>query len=232
MSTPQFLRQPCMVTIWYLHAGVTALSPSRSVGDGYNKTNKKSKIDLAIEIINEVRDLWRITPEYVVFDSFYAAPKIVSLLHSYGMTFISKVKSNRIVNGAPIKQDLTQDGDQALEWLAQNVQVRIVKHDNRFFCTNDLSLSMEDILFLYGYRWSIEEMFRFLKSALPLEKCQARSISAQKTHLASCLLAFLFIQKEHLSKPYKTLYSIREHWQFDRRLGYNKLLFYFNSVTA
>ena len=75
-------------------------------------------------------------------------------------------------------------------------------------------------------------MFRFLKSALSLEKCQARISQAQKTHLASCVLLYLIFQKQQMVEATETLYSLLEKWRIDRSLGRNQIRHYVKVLSA
>jgi hypothetical protein len=196
------------------------------------KPNSKTKIDLALDLLAIAQKRWKLTPQYVFFDKFYGADKILNRLEEYHWKFVAQLKCNRIINAAPIKEDLTTEGDSTVGWVTDWVKVAIVKHDEKYFFTNDLSLSAHDFPSLYKNRWPIEEVFRFLKSELRLEQCQARTKQAQKTHLASCVLTYLIFQKEQQIKKNKSLYAIRRSWLFDRRLGRNQINHYVKVLSA
>lgn len=196
------------------------------------KVHSKTKIDLAMELLRQARTRWKITPRYVLFDKFYGANKLLNQLHEYQWKFVAQLKCNRIINAAPIKEDLTREGDTTVGWVADQVKVLIVKHDEKYFFTNDLSLSMEKLPELYQHRWPIEEVFRFLKTELRLEHCQARTKQAQKTHLASCVVLYLIFQKEEQIKKNETMYAVRRLWQMDRRLGKNQINHYVKVLSV
>lgn len=196
------------------------------------KKNNKTKIDLAMELLVTAKKRWNLTPQYVLFDKFYGANKLLNQLHTYGWTFVAQLKCNRIINAAPVKEDLTQEGDTTSGWVADQVKVSIVKHDEKYFFTNDLSLSLEKLPELYQHRWPIEEVFRFLKTELRLEHCQARTQQAQKTHLASCVVLYLIFQKEQQIKKNETMYAVRRLWQMNRRLGRNQINHYVKVLNA
>lgn len=196
------------------------------------KPNSKTKIDLAMELLRQARIRWKITPRFVLFDKFYGANKLLNQLQEYRWHFIAQLKCNRIINAAPIREDLTNDGDTTIGWVADQVHVCIIKHDEKYFFTNDLSLSGERLPELYKHRWPIEEVFRFLKTELRLEACQARTHQAQKTHLASCVVLYLIFQKEQQVKKNKTMYFLRRLWQMDRRLGRNQINHYVKVLSA
>lgn len=196
------------------------------------KPNNKTKIDLAMLLLKEAKERWKLTPRYVLFDTYYAADKLLNLIVSYEWLVVGQLKSNRIISAAPVKEDLTQEGDTLIGCVSDQMKATIVKHDKKFFFTNDLKLTPEEMVILYEKRWPIEEVFRFLKTELRLEACQARIKQAQKTHLASCVLAYLLFQKEQQIKKQETIYSIRRLWQIDRRLGRNQINHYVKVLSA
>lgn len=195
-----------------------------------------SKVKLAIQLLKEARTRWGIKPRCVFFDTWYAADKILRQLQEYQWPFVCQVKKNRVVSAAPIKEDLTEDGDSLVGAVTDQVIGLIVRNDGKFFLTNDLSLSPKEVISLYGHRWPIEEVFRFLKDQLHLERCQARTRTAQETHLASCVLAYLLIQKERQNTlnqdSQQTMYAIKEQWLLDRRLGNSRINHYVKVLTA
>lgn len=196
------------------------------------KKNGKTKIDLAMELLHEAYTKWHLTPRCVLFDNYYGADRLLNRLSQYHWKFVGQVKGNRIINAAPVKDDLVDEGDTIRGWITKMVKATIIKHDGKWFFTNDLSLKPMDIPNIYQHRWGVEEVFRFLKTELSLEECQARTVQAQKTHLASCLLAYLFIQKEQINEANQTLYSIRRKWQMCRRLGINQIRHYVKVLNA
>jgi hypothetical protein len=196
------------------------------------KKNGKTKIDLAMELLAEANTRWHLSPRYVLFDTYYGAERLLNRIRAYHWNCVGQLKCNRIINAAPIKDDLIDEGDSTRGWVTDQVKITIIKHDENWFFTNDPTLKPEDIPSVYKHRWPIEEVFRFLKTELSLEKCQARTVQAQKTHLASCVLAYLLIQKEQMNEANETLYSIRRTWQIDRRLGRNQIRHYVKVLSA
>lgn len=195
------------------------------------KKGGKTKVELAQELLKEAHNLWKLTPQAVLFDSWYAADKIINQISSYGWTFVCQSKGNRVVLAASIKDDLTQAGDRLVGAVTGTVRALLIRHDDRFFMTNDLSLTNDAIVMLYRSRWPIEEVFRFFKDQLHLQGCQARARVAQETHLASCVLAYLLIQKERTTSG-QSLYAIKRDWLVNRRLGNNRVNHYVKVLTA
>lgn len=186
----------------------------------------RSKVALAGELLKEAKIFWRIKPLAVLFDSWYGAATLLDQIQSYQWLFYSQIKKNRVINACAVEDDLIENGDSLIGPLTGSVLGFILKHENKFFATNNPLASNERIIQSYRLRWKIEEIFRFLKSELHLEECQARSITAQQTHLVSCVIAYLLIQKEQQTLPDKTIYQIKHEWLLNRRLGNNRIKHY------
>lgn len=196
------------------------------------RKHEKTKIELARELLKEIRDIWKIEPKSVLFDSWYGAEVILNQLEAYHWTFVCKVKKNRVVNGSSISEELVNDGDEIVGLITGFCQVRIIKNEDRYLATNDRDLSHGDIIGWYAKRWAIEDVFRFLKDQLHLERCQARTKTAQKTHLMGCLVSYLMIVKENTIHPEKTLYRIKEAWLHDRVFAKSQFMKYSKLFTV
>jgi len=190
----------------------------------------KSKVDLALELLDEVKRYWKISPEYVLFDSWYASSRILDHLNSLGWKFVTQLKKNRLINGISPKKLFTttkRGKDQIVQGYitpTKSFMVTILKHEKKLFATNDPSV---DILKVYGERWAIEEMFRFLKTSLNLEKCQAITKTSQEKHLLICILGYLVLSKEQqIIKEPASLYAIKELWVLNRKVSSNRIRHY------
>lgn len=143
------------------------------------------------------------------------------------------MKANRVVSCAPLREDLIRDGQVLIGLLTGRVKAKILRHGGKYLATNRLTLTRGEIVSWYRVRWKIEEVFRFLKDQLRLEEYQARVLTAQETHLASCVLAYLLIQKEKATfLPTQSLYQVRISWILDKRLGLNRLNHYVKVLSA
>ena len=139
----------------------------------------KSKVALASELLKEAKFFWKIKPMAVLFDSWYAAAKLIDKIKSYQWFFYSRIKKNRVINAAAVEDDLVVNGDSLIGPLTGSCPGLILRYGDKFFASNNLLASNERIVKTYRLRWKIEEIFRFLKSELHLEECQARSVTAQ-----------------------------------------------------
>jgi hypothetical protein len=79
--------------------------------------------------------------------------------------------------------------------MAGGVKVSVVRHGNKYFATNRLSLSRSEVLGIYEMRQQIEEVNKALKHC-SLTDCQMRSIKAQKAHITMCIFAYSLLEKE------------------------------------
>lgn len=179
----------------------------------WKKNSKKTKLDLALELLSYAKNFLKIKPKYVTFDSWYASKKILKRIKRYGWIFVCQLKKNRKFNGVQLKLYY-----QHPYWMEQgcvygNLKVLIVRHGKKYFATNDLALSKKEIRDMYRTRWSIETMFRFLYDQLGLEKCQSKSLQAQSAHIHLCLMAYILVEKEKQLTG-KSWYELRRDYRF------------------
>lgn len=196
------------------------------------RVDGKTKTDLALELLQEVKDGWDITPHAVLMDSWYASEKILDLIHSFDWYFVTQIKSNRVVNACLVRDDLINTGDCLVGPLTGTLLALVFKHEGKYFATNQPLWPQDIVLQMYGIRWKIEEVFRFLKQALHLQACQARSLTAQQTHLASCVMAYLILEKERQNQPDQSLYAIKNKWMLNRKYGYHRINSYAVKVLS
>lgn len=192
----------------------------------YSKKSGKTKIDLALELIAYAK-LLKIKPKYIVFDSWYAADKILMRIHKLKWIFITQVKKNRKFNGAQVKKLHPNPYWMEQGKLSNDLNISIVRNGKKYFITNNLKLSKREILDLYKGRWTIETIFRMLHSKLGLDQCESRSISAQAAHFHLCLLTFVVLEKARFISG-KTIYQVKRDCSFDFQqadIVLNKLIF-------
>jgi hypothetical protein len=190
------------------------------------KKDSKTKVELASSLLKEAKYVWRIKPQMVLFDAWYPAEVILDQITSYNWNFVCRIKKNRNINGCRVEDDLLHSGDTLTGPATNRCFIKVVMDDKRFLATNNLDLVPSEIMQWYCKRWVIEECFRFLKDQLHLEGCQARTKTAQHTHVLTGIVSYLLLQREKQLNPEKTLYRLKEEWTFDRRLGRNRIRHY------
>lgn len=183
------------------------------------KKDSYTKIELAMLLLEEIRWKWHLTGCIVLYDSWYAAAKLMRLIQSLRYEFVSQIKANRKLNGVLLSKLLVPTNQLLKGKIAGEIQAYFFKHEDKYYCTSLSALSPKQAQALYKIRWSIEEVFRFLKTVLKLEKCQAIRITAQKIHLVSVVIAYLIFQKEQIAIPQQTMYQIHENWLFNKHIG-------------
>lgn len=175
----------------------------------YKKGGEKTKLDLALELINYSLFNLNIHPKAFLFDSFYASEKLLKYLIDHDQIFVSQVHKNR---------KLSMEEVRAIEkgrpyWtkvglLTGNIKVQVIKNRRKYFITNMIGITREKQLMVYKVRWKIEDVFRFAKKELGLEKCQAVSLHAQNTHFGVCFLLYGILQ-DIAEKTQMTDYQIK-----------------------
>lgn len=179
----------------------------------WKKGSKKSKYDLALELLSYARNILILEPEYVTFDSWYAAKKILKRLKRYHWVFYTQLKKNRKFNGVRVSRFQPTrfwthagkiDGDYA---------VLVTKHGGKYFVTNDLSASKSEILAKYKTRWAIETMFRMLQYQLGMDECQTLLLRAQLAHVYMSLMAFVVLERARIETNI-TWYALKRELTF------------------
>jgi len=188
----------------------------------YRKDNKKTKIDLALELFSYAKNVLHIKPEFVTFDCWYSSTRILKQCQKYGWTYVTVLKKNRKLNGTQVKMLHRNPYWITTGTLAGGLKVTIVRHGKKYFATNDLSFSKKEILSRYRMRWTIETVFRALHSKLGFDECESRSFAAQDAHFHLCLMTFCVLEKEHFITK-RTIYEIKQDCSFNFETADNLL---------
>ena len=173
----------------------------------------KTKPELALELLSEIRNKMKLKPEFVLFDSAYAKGNLLKRLGDYGWYFVCGVANNRHFKGDELKKYRNK-----LNWYSKGLlwndqKVLVVRSKGKFFVSNRLSLTPKELLKVYSYRVKIEEYFKVFKQECGTG-CQVQSIGAYTKHLYLCMVNF--IQLEDLRDRYnkknkpKSIYAIRK----------------------
>jgi putative transposase len=139
-------------------------------------------------------------PRCVVFDGWYSSLENLKLIRNCGWTWLTRLKSNRLVNrnreGTRALADTAIATTGTEVWLPGFglVQVfRIVATDGgtAYWATNDLGMTDLTRVQFADFSWAVESYHRGIKQCTGIERCQCRSAKAQRNHIGLALRAFL-----------------------------------------
>ena len=142
-------------------------------------------------------------PECVCFDSWYASLKNLKLVRRLFGRFLTRLECDRLVN-----PDHTSNRPVASVQLAATGTIvhlkgfgfikvfkLVVTEDHiEYWATNDLQMTELSRLKFAQFAWMIETYHRGIKQFCGIERCQARSETAQRNHIELALRAFLRLE--------------------------------------
>jgi len=142
-------------------------------------------------------------PECVCFDSWYASLKNLKLVTRLFGCFLTRLEADRLVN-----PDNTGNRPLASVKLAETgtivhlkgfgfikvFKLVITENHIEYWATNDLPMSELTRLKFAQLSWMIETYHRGIKQFCGIERCQARSETAQRNHIELALRAFLRLE--------------------------------------
>jgi hypothetical protein len=142
-------------------------------------------------------------PRYVLFDGWYSSLDNLKLLRALGWAWLTRLKSNRLVNKdrqgtRPLSRtEIAPSGTEV--WLQGYGLVKVFKivapdGDIGYWATSDLGMTDLGRQQYGEYSWAIENYHRGIKQCTEVEGCQARSAVAQRNHIGLALRAFLRLE--------------------------------------
>jgi hypothetical protein len=184
----------------------------------------RKKTTLAQEMLAELRQLLPTGFQvYVLFDSWYAANRLLKFCRRQRWQVVCAIKSNRKLDDQKLShwpqalrhqryqrvQLPATDGRQR-SYLVRPLQGRLThlsfdvcvliskrhhrdKHPKYFLCT-DLSLSAQQILSIYQKRWPVEVDNFYVKEHLGLADFRVQTYEATEKWFAIVFLALVFLQ--------------------------------------
>jgi hypothetical protein len=142
--------------------------------------------------------------EYICFDSWYSSLENLKFLRVKGLSWLTRLRSNRLVN--PDRKgnvqictlDISEDG--LVVHLKGYGMVKVFKTDakngnDEFWATNDLEMNDIKRLSIAELSWGIEMYHRGIKQVCGVEKCHCRKANAQKNHILFSIRSFLRIER-------------------------------------
>ena len=172
------------------------------------KKGGHSKVELAAQLLREAKRRG-LRPEYVLFDSWYAAAKLLHLVADLEWKYVARLKSNRLFEGQAVRERWRHRFGRGVGKLRKiKHQVCVVKDGRRYFVTNDVGLLSLEVKAHYRHRQQIEETFRLLKQEFGWGGASAQKARAQVAHLHLGLYALCLVQ-EAARENGQTIYAFK-----------------------
>jgi hypothetical protein len=142
-------------------------------------------------------------PDCVCFDSWYASLKNLKLVNRLFGRWLTRLEADRLVDpdnsgNRPLASvNLASTGTVVHLKGYGFIQVfKIVVTENHieYWATNDLQMTDLTRLKFTQFGWMIETYHRGIKQFCGIERCQARSATAQRNHIELALRAFLRLE--------------------------------------
>ena len=168
----------------------------------------RSKVELAAQLLREAARRG-LSPECVLFDSWYAASSLLHLLAGMGWKYVARLKSNRLFEGRPVRDRWPHRFGRAAGRLRKiGHEVVVVKDGRRYFVSNDTGLPSAQLKRQYRVRQQIEEVFRLLKQEFGWGGASAQKMQAQRAHLHLGLYALCLSERAAQAQG-RTIYALR-----------------------
>ena len=193
----------------------------RSNGGKQRKLATLKATDVMLSLLREAKAAM-IPADHVLFDTWFCSPSMLISVKKLGLDVIAMTKKSEKVhyryNGRMCDVKSIYSGNRkrrgrskyllSVEAEAvkdgESIPVRLVFVRNRnnrknwlVLVTTDMNLSEQEIIRIYGKRWSIEVFFKMCKSYLHLEKgCRAISYDAMTAHVAVVFTRYMYLAVE------------------------------------
>lgn len=176
----------------------------------------KSKIQLAQEILQDLRQKIR-TSMTVLMDSWYTCAPILIPIIEAGWTFVAAIKCNRIleIGGKKTVVSHLAKGPRAYKTvcISKKRKIKVAKRivhlpkigpvllfitkggakETRFLITNNLKMSESEMVMLYSQRFQIEIFHKDIKQHLAFGHVFMRSWQGVQTHWTLVIIAYNLI---------------------------------------
>ncbi len=142
-------------------------------------------------------------PECVCFDSWYASLKNLKRVRQLFGRWLTRLKADRQVNPDNTRNRALRSVDLAATGSIVHLKgfgfirvFKIVATNNHieYWASNDVQMTDLTRLNFAQLSWMIETYHRGIKQFCGIERCQARSASAQRNHIELALRAFLRLE--------------------------------------
>jgi hypothetical protein len=147
-------------------------------------------------------------PRYICFDSWYSSLTNLKTCRRYGWAWLTRLKSNRLVDPDGTGNRPLSDLAIALHGTTVHLKgygmilvfrIDTPDGDTEYWATSDLDLTAEGRAARGRQSWAIETYHRGLKQFCGVERCQARAARAQRNHIGWAIRAFLRLEHARIA---------------------------------
>ena len=194
---------------------------ARTNGGHQRRLSQQKATDVVLTLLKDALKAG-IPAKHVLFDTWFCSPSSLIAIKKLGLEVVAMakktVKIHYLYNGklqdvkAIYQQNKKRRGrskyllsvEATVEKEGEKLPVRLVFVRNRnkrkdylVLVSTDLTLSEEEIIQLYGRRWSIEVFFKMCKTYLRLVKdCRSISYDAMTAHVAIVFTRYMMLAVE------------------------------------
>lgn len=162
----------------------------------------KTKNDHFSEMLLEAHNRG-FNPSMVCFDSWYGSCENLKLCRALGWHFLTRLKSNRLVNpdrtGLQAVSEIEMPEEGRVVWVKDFGFIRVFRIEAKdstteHWATSKVEMSDLERVKYAGYSWQIEQYHRGIKQFCLIERAQMRRQRPWLNHIGLCLRAFLRIE--------------------------------------
>lgn len=166
----------------------------------------KTKNDHFLDMLDKAEERG-FNPKFVLFDTWYASVKNLKALRKKEWHFLTRLKTNRLVNPDNKRNVPLETVDIPPKGLVVHLKAygfvkvfRIVSKDGdtQHWVTDVQDMDESKREELAKKSWKIEEYHRGIKQFCGVEKCQARKEESQRAHIMFSLRAFLRLELQRI----------------------------------
>jgi putative transposase len=156
---------------------------------------EESKLDLALALLEWAKEAG-FRPEGVLFDAWYAARQVLEWLHAHGWPFVTRLRSNRVLDGVQLRRHGGTRWVKAGRLRGLTLAVGVLKRGGKFYGTDRESWWGVGMREIYRLRQAIEEIFRGLQQELGWTGHRHWRRARLLAHLALGLVAYGLIERQ------------------------------------
>ena len=156
---------------------------------------EESKLDLALALLEWAKEAG-FRPEGVLFDAWYAARQVLEWLHVHGWPFVTRLRSNRVLDGVQLRRHGGTRWVKTGRLRGLTFAVGVLKRGGKFYGTDREGWWDSGMREVYRMRQAIEEIFRGLQQELGWRGHRHWRRAKLLAHLALGLVAYGLIERQ------------------------------------